>query len=265
MSLRVTILGCGGSAGVPHIGGPDGSGDWGACNPAQPRNQRTRSSILLQWDGFTLLVDTSPDMRAQLLASRVAKIDAVFYTHPHADHIAGIDDVRLLNRIAGSPLPAYATEATLHYLKARYDYAFRPHAGNFFFRPVLDPVEIRADGSVEIHGREFRIFEQDHEVMKTVGFRTGNFAYSTDVVRVKEPVFDLLAGIDTWILAAFQRAPHPTHLNVDGAVEWSRRVGPRRTVLTHMGNDLDWDWLKKRLPAGIEPAHDGLVIEVNEG
>ena len=262
--MRVTILGCGGSAGVPHVGGSDGAGDWGACDPTEPRNQRTRSSILLQWDGFYLLVDTSPDIRTQLLACRVSRVDAVLYTHAHADHISGIDEVRMLNRILGKPLPTYIAEATLDYLRNRYEYAFRPHSGSYFFRPVLEPILIAPGDTVEIGGRPFQIFEQDHEVLKSVGFRCGNFAYSTDVVRIADSVFDLLAGVDTWLLAAFQRKPHFTHLSVDQALGWSRRVGARRTVLTHMGNDLDWGWLQQRLPEGAEAGFDGMVIDVAE-
>ena len=238
--MRVTILGCGGSAGVPHIGGADGAGDWGACDPVEPRNRRTRSSILVQWDGFSLLVDTSPDMRAQLLACRVARVDAVLYTHAHADHISGIDEVRMLNRIIGTPLPAYCTEPTLAYLQQRYEYAFRPHTGSFFFRPVLEPMLITAGETITVGGREFQVFEQDHHVTRSIGFRCGNFAYSTDVVRMEDDVFAKLQVIDTWVLGAFQRQPHTTHLNIDAALEWVARVNPQRTVLTHMGIDLDW-------------------------
>ena len=260
LPLRIIILGCGGSAGVPGLGGADGGGEWGACDPAEPRNQRSRSSIVLEWEGFRLLVDTSPDMRSQFLAQRIGRIDAVIYTHAHADHIAGIDDVRLLNRMLGAPLPAYATEPTLDYLRHRYEYAFRPHQGGFFFRPALEAQVITPGETRLIGGREFLFFEQDHEVTRSIGFRTGGFAYSTDVVRLEDAVFDQLAGLDTWLLAAFQRQPHPTHLNVDGAIGWSRRVGARRTVLTHMGNDLDWGWLQRRLPDGVEAGFDGLVI-----
>jgi len=260
--MRVTILGCGGSAGVPHIGGVDGAGEWGACDPAEPRNRRTRSSILLEWNDFKLLVDTSPDIRTQLLSCRVARVDALLYTHAHADHISGIDEIRLLNRIIGKALPTYVAQPTLDYLRTRYEYAFRPHTGSYFFRPVLDPIVIAPGDTLEIGGRRFQIFEQDHQVTKSIGFRCGNFAYSTDVVRMEDSVFDLLAGVDTWVLAAFQRLSHFTHLNVDQALEWSQRVGVRRTVLTHMGNDLDWGWLKQRLPAGAEPAFDGMTIDV---
>ena len=261
-TLRVTLLGTGGSAGVPHIGGADGRGDWGACDPAEPRNRRTRSSILVEHAGGALLVDTSPDMRTQLLDNAVARVDAVLYTHAHADHVTGIDDVRILNRIADRPLDAYASEATLTELQRRFGYAFRPWQPPYFFRPVLIPREIALGETMEIAGMAVRAFDQDHGMTRTLGLRIGGFGYSTDAVVLDDAAFAALDGIDTWVVGCFQREPHRTHAWVDRVREWADRLRPRRIVLTHMGNDMDWEWLTRNLPACISPGHDGQVLEI---
>jgi len=260
--LRVTVLGCGGSAGVPHIGGEDGRGDWGACDPAEPRNRRTRASIVIEGEtGARLLVDTGPDMRAQLLACAVGRVDALCFTHAHADHILGLDDVRLLNRVVKRPLDAFATARTMREIEGRFDYAFRPWQPPNFFRPVLVPHEIEAGEPFEVAGLRVETFVQDHGFMPSLGLRVGGFGYSTDAVALDDRAFEALKGVDTWLVGCFQRAPHRTHANVAQVIAWAERVGARRTVLTHMGYDLDWSWMRRRLPAGIEPAHDGLILE----
>jgi phosphoribosyl 1,2-cyclic phosphate phosphodiesterase len=260
--MRVTMLGCGGSAGVPMIGGADGAGDWGACDPAEPRNRRSRSSIVIESDGRRLLVDTSPELHDQLIACRIPRVDAILYTHAHADHITGLDDVRILNRIAGRPLEAFATRPTLDELERRFDYAFRPWNPPNFFRPALEPREVAPGRTVRMAGIPVRPFAQDHGFSMTLGLRVGAFGYSTDVVNLDDAAFRLLTGVDTWVIGCFCRTPHPTHAHVDRVLEWAERIGARRTVLTHMGNDLDWNWLKHRLPPGVEPGHDGLILEI---
>ena len=262
MKLRVTLLGTGGSAGVPHIGGADGRGDWGACDPAEPRNRRTRTSILVEHENRALLVDTSPDMRTQLLDCAVRRVDAVLYTHAHADHVTGLDDVRLLNRIADRPLDAFATAATLAELERRFGYAFRPWEPPWFFRPVLVPRRVDPGTPIDVIGAGLTAFEQDHGMTRSLGLRMGGFGYSTDVVSLDEAGFAALEGIDTWVVGCFQRGPHRTHAWVSRVVEWVQRLRPRRTVLTHMGNDLDWAWLAANLPPGMEPGHDGQVLEI---
>lgn len=258
---RVVVLGCGGSAGVPHIGGSDGLGDWGACDPAEPLNRRTRSSIVIEEDGVRLLVDTGPDMRTQLLGCGIGRVDAICFTHAHADHVVGLDDVRLLNRSARRPIDAFATERTLREIRTRFDYAFRPWEPPHFFRPVLTPREIEAGQTFEVGGMHVRTFVQDHGFMPTLGLRVGGFGYSTDVVALDEAAFETLRGVDTWLVGCFQRARHHTHANVDQAIAWAKRVGARRTVLTHMGHDLDYGWLRERLPDGIEAGFDGETLE----
>lgn len=260
--MRVTVLGCGGSAGVPHIGGRDGRGDWGACDPGEPRNRRTRASIAMEQDGQRLLVDTSPDLRAQLLACGVAGVDAILYTHSHADHITGLDDVRILNRIAGRPLDAFATAGTLRELARRFDYAFRPWQPPGFFRPVLATREVAPGEAPEMAGMAVRLFDQDHGFVRTLGVRIGGFGYSTDVVGLDEAAFAALSGVHTWLVDCFQREPHTTHAHLDLVLRWVARLRPARAVLTHMGTDMDWGWLRENLPMGVEPAYDGMVLEV---
>ena len=260
--MKVTVLGCGGSAGVPHIGGLDGRGDWGACDPADPRNIRTRSSIVIEAPKGRILVDTGPDLRTQLLACRVPRVDAFIFTHAHADHITGFDDTRILNRIAGHPLPAYATESTFKELQQRFDYAFRPWKPPIFYRPVLDTHTVIPGQTQPIAGLPVTMIDQDHHVMRTLGLRAGGFAYSTDAVRLDDAALATLQGVDTWLVGCFQRHPHLTHAHIDLVDQWRRQIGVRRTVLTHMGNDMDFGWLTAHLPAGIEPAFDGMVLEV---
>ena len=256
------MLGCGGSAGVPQIGGADGRGDWGACDPAEPRNRRTRSSIVIAGPGGRLLVDSSPDMRQQLLACGVGSVDAILFTHAHADHVLGIDDIRIVNRVIGRPLDAYATERTLAELDRRFDYAFKPWQKPHFFRPVLTPHTVQFGDTIDVAGMQVQVFEQDHGFLPTLGLRVGGFGYSTDVVKLNDAALTILEGVDTWVVDCFQRQAHTTHANLDQVIAWSARVKPRRVVLTHMGYDVDWAWLQKRLPAGFEPGYDGLVLEV---
>ncbi|MGH7211753.1 MAG: MBL fold metallo-hydrolase [Acetobacteraceae bacterium] len=260
--MRVVLLGCGASTGVPMIGGADEAGEWGACDPSEPRNRRSRSSIVIEDHGARLLVDTAPELRIQLLACRIGRVDAILYTHAHADHITGIDDVRALNRTGGRPLEAFATRRTLDELSRRFGYAFRPWEPPGFFRPVLEPREVAPGQTVAMAGLDIALFEQDHGFAPTLGLRMGRFGYSTDVVALDDTAFATLAGVDTWIVGCFCRAPHATHAHVDRVVEWAARLGARRTVLTHMGTDLDWDWLRRHLPRGVEAGHDGMVLEI---
>ena len=261
--MRVILLGTGSSTGVPLIGGEDGSGNWGACDPSEPRNRRSRTSIVIESDtGMRLLVDTAPDLREQLLACRVPRVDAVLYTHPHADHITGIDDVRILNRIAGRPLDAFGTKATLEELTRRFGYAFRPWKPPGFYRPVLVPREVAAGETVAIADMQVRLFEQDHGFMPSLGLRIAGFGYSTDVVSLDDAAFAALEGLNTWVVGCFlRRGPHKTHADLPQVLDWARRLGARRTVLTHMSTDMDWNWLRVNLPAGVEPGHDGMAFD----
>jgi phosphoribosyl 1,2-cyclic phosphate phosphodiesterase len=264
--MRVTLLGTGASAGVPMIGGADGSGDWGACDPAEARNRRTRSSIVVEnSQKQRLLVDISPDMREQFLANRVPGADAVLFTHAHADHITGIDDVRILNRIAKRPLEAFATQKTLDEITRRFGYAFAPWDGKGFYRPVLTANTVVPGETVRTAGFDVRLFSQGHGRIETLGLRIGPFGYSTDVVLLDEAALEALEGVDTWVVGCFLRhESHWTHANLPTVFGWVERLRPRRTVLTHMGTDMDWGWLRVNLPAGIEAGYDGMVLEVDD-
>ncbi|MBO1075290.1 MBL fold metallo-hydrolase [Roseomonas marmotae] len=245
------------------LGGPDGSGDWGRCDPNEPRNRRSRSSALIESeDGRALLVDAGPDLRQQLLASRVQRVDALVVTHGHADHIMGLDEFRPLNRIMGRAIPAFGTSDTLDELRRRFDYVFLEPTPPAFYRPALTQQAIEPSGVWEMAGFPVQVFIQDHKVMETLGLRIGAFAYSTDVVAMPEDSFAQLEGLDTWVVGCFQRKPHPVHAHLDLVMSWVERLKPRRTVLTHMGTDLDWAWMREHLPEGIEAAHDGLVLNV---
>lgn len=261
--MRVTLLGTGASAGVPMIGGPDGRGDWGECDPAEPRNRRSRSSIVVQAGQGALLVDTGPELRSQLISCGIKQIDAILYTHAHADHITGLDDVRVLNRIAGRPLPAFGTSHTLDDLATRFPYAFRPWKPPGFYRPVLEAAPVAPGDTLETAGLRIRLFDQDHGFAHTLGLRIGGFGYSTDVFELDEAGFAALDGVDTWVVGCFQRPPHHTHAPLAKVLGWVERLRPRRTVLTHMGTDMDWAWLRANLPAGVEPGYDGQVLEVS--
>jgi phosphoribosyl 1,2-cyclic phosphate phosphodiesterase len=262
--MKVTLLGTGGSAGVPTIGGADGSGDWGDCDPAEPRNRRTRSSIVIETpEKQRLLVDTSPDMRSQLLDCRVPSVDAILFTHAHADHVTGIDDVRILNRIVNRPLPAFATTTTLAEMTRRFGYAFRSWDPPHFFRPVLEAKPVEPGDVFDAGGMQVRVFTQNHGRVETLGLRVENFGYSTDVVALDEAAFAMLEGIDTWVVDCFlRRDVHWTHANLSIVQEWVERLRPRRTVLTHMGTEMDWAWMQANLPEGIEAGYDGMVLQV---
>ncbi len=199
--MKVTVLGSGPSSGVPQIGGI-----WGRCDPAEPRNRRRRSSILVEEGGTAVLVDASPDCRQQLLDAGVDRLDAVIFTHAHADHLHGIDDLRWVNAAMGTVIPAYASALTLEQINIRFGYAFTPQdapTSGYFARPCLDPRPI--DGAFRVGSLDIMAFRQDHGFSDTTGLRFGRFAYSTDVVRLEEPAFGTLAGVDAWIIGCFGR------------------------------------------------------------
>ena len=212
--------------------------------------------------GGRVLVDTSPDLRTQLLSAGIGRVDAVFYTHAHADHVAGLDEVRSLNRVIDRPMEAFGTEPVLAEIESRFRYAFRPWSPPGFFRPVMLPRPVRAGTAVEMAGSRFVLFEQEHGSGTTLGLRIGDFTYSTDVVRLDEAALAVLAGSRIWLIDCFQRAPHPAHADLALVRRWAARLGIDRTILTHMGTDMDWAWMQDNLPPGIEAAHDGMILSL---
>jgi len=254
--MKVTILGCGASTGVPAIGP-----DWGRCDPCDPRNRRRRASVLVEIGPVSILIDTSPDLREQLIDARVGRLDALIMTHAHADHLHGIDDLRALNRLMGQEIPLWADGRTLAEIRRRFGYVFDPPSEpGRFYKPCLVAHEI--GGPFAIDGIAIAPFAQDHGFSTTLGFRIGPMAYSTDVTELDDAAFDTIAGIELWIVDCFRRAPHPTHSHLDKTLGWIARVGPRRAVLTHMEQSLDYRELSAELPAGVEPGQDGLAIEL---
>lgn len=255
--MRVTVLGSGGSAGVPVIGN-----QWGNCDPTNPKNRRTRPSVLVEQDGVAVLVDTSPDLRQQLLAADVQRLDAVVWSHQHADHAHGIDELREICRLMQKPLDVYAMADHMEELKRRFGYCFEPlPEGAPVYRPVLTPHGV--DGPFSVKGMTIIPFVQDHGYTLTLGYRFGDFAYSTDVVRLDEAAFAALAGVKVWVVDCVrEEPPHPVHSHLAQTLNWIARVKPERAYLTHMNNTMDYETVRRKLPPGVEPAYDGLVIEV---
>jgi phosphoribosyl 1,2-cyclic phosphate phosphodiesterase len=259
--MKLTILGCGGSHGVPVISGNRG-GNWGACDPAEPKNRRLRASVLIEGAGQRILVDTSPDLRQQLLGTDSGWLDAVVYTHAHADHLHGIDDLRMVNVLCKAPLDAYGNKAALEQIRTRFAYVLTPPdpaAQLQFYKPYLIPHEI--SGPFRIGDVEVVPFEQDHGFSKTLGFRFGPIAYSTDVVGLDEAAFKALAGVKIWVVDAMRFESHVTHSHFARTLEWIARVKPERAILTHMNHMMDYRSVQALCPPGVEPAYDGLVVE----
>jgi phosphoribosyl 1,2-cyclic phosphate phosphodiesterase len=262
--LRATILGCGSSPGVPRIGN-----DWGACDPSEPRNRRLRCSLLIErrderGAATTILIDTGPDLRQQLLAANVKRLDAVLYTHAHADHVHGIDDLRAFWIQSHQRLPVYADAATQARLDQAFGYCFRTPAGGAY-PPILEANLIEAGRAFTIGGPggpvSFLPFVQTHGDSYSLGFRVGGLAYSCDISAVPSEAVDVLRGLDVWIMDALRYQPHPSHFSVREALTEIDRLKPRHAVLTHMHLDLDYARLKRELPANVEPAFDGMAID----
>lgn len=261
--MRVRLLGTGGSGGVPLIGREPG-GDWGACDPQDPRNRRTRTGALVSVAGRVILIDAGPDLRQQLLAAGLPRLDAVLFTHAHADHIAGIDDLRAANRLMRQVIPAFGDAATLASLCRRFDYAFRPHDGGWFARPALQAHTITPGVAFAAAGVPVLPILQDHGQGPSLGFRIGAFGYSTDAVRLDEDAFGALEGLALWVVGCFRRRPHPTHAHLDLVLRWIARVRPGRAILTQMGEDLDFAATAAALGCQAEPGHDGLEVALAE-
>ena len=260
--MRLTMLGSGTSSGVPRIGGYDGAGDWGDCDPAEPRNRRRRASILIEHQETVILVDTGPDLREQLLSAKVRYLDAVFLTHDHADHSHGIDDLRQVFHAMGEPVACYASAETWSVLRKRFDYVFE---GTRFYPPTCTATVL--DGPVRIGDVTVTPFVQNHGNIDSNGYRfdaAGRaLSYSTDVKRLDADATPALTGLDLWVVDALRRHPHPTHSHLSQTLEWIAKYQPKQAVLTHMDQSMDYAQLRGELPETVIPGHDGLVIELS--
>ena len=261
--MRVTILGCGGSGGIPLADGTPG-GNWGACDPNNPRNRRRRCSILLQVKGRALLVDTSPDLRSQLLDNDVGRVDAVLFTHLHADHLHGLDELRAISNATRRSLPAYIPERDHAELTQRFGYAFASsHTASKLYPAIYEDHAI-ADGPFDLLGLKAIAFAQNHGNVISTGYRIGKIGYSTDAKALDDAAFAALEGVDLWIVDCLRVKPHPTHSHLEQTLKWIERVKPKRAILTHLNHATDYEELRSLCPPGVEPAYDGLVVELGQ-
>jgi len=258
--LRFTILGCGSSGGVPRLGG-----HWGECDPDEPRNTRRRCSMLVERDGedgtTAVLIDTSPDLRAQLLDIGIGRLDGVVYTHANADHVHGLDDLRMIVFNMRQRLPVWADGATQNDLLNRFGYAFVQPKGSAY-PPILDLNSIEGDVVIDGSGGPITLtpFKVTHGNIHALGFRIGALAYLPDVSDIPDAAWPVLEGLDCWVLDALRRTPHPSHAHLDKSLGWIARAAPRRAILTNMHIDLDYQTVLNETPEHITPAHDGMVI-----
>lgn len=252
--MKARILGCGTSSGVPRIGN-----DWGDCDPAEPRNRRRRASVLIESGATRILVDTGPDLREQLLDADVADVDAVIWTHDHADHCHGVDDLRQLFHARGAPVAAYARPWTLAALRQRFNYAFEGKDG---YPPIVTGHEL--PDSLRIGDIAVTCADQPHGSITSVGLRFEaagrSIGYATDFNAMTDAMAILYAGLDIWIVDALRYRPHPTHPHLAQTLEWIERLGSGKAVLTHMDQSMDYATLASQLPTNVVPGHDGLVL-----
>lgn len=261
--MRVTILGCGSSTGVPVLGC-----DCAVCTSGDPKNHRTRASVYVESGNLKLLIDAGPDILQQALREKITDVNAVLFTHAHADHAHGIDDLRNFNFLGDRVLPAYMNAATEQELTERFGYAFLPPIAQYgWFRPALTPLRAEPGQTLTIEGQPVTVFAQHHghhiekpEPYITLGIRIGDFAYSTDVKKLPPESLAALRGTKIWVVDCLREEPAPTHAHLSQALEWIQEISPERAYLTHMNHSLDYHAFKSRLPAGVEPAYDGLTF-----
>ena len=254
--MKVRILGCGTSTGIPRIGN-----DWGECDPGEPRNRRTRSSILIESGGERLLVDCGPDLREQLLAAELVEIDRVIVTHDHADHCHGIDDLRQVAQHLGRPVPLHARQDTLRRLQSRFAYAFE---GLTLYPQVIVPIEI--EGELRLGSAIFRFTDQPHGGITSLGIRAGegsrSLGYAIDFHDLTPDMASLYEGLDVWICDCLRRNPHPTHAHLDAVLGWARELNVGQLLLTHLDKSMDYATLTAELPDWAAPAYDGQEIDI---
>ncbi len=256
MTIEVTILGCGSSGGVPLIGNI-----WGPCNPNDSRNKRRRVSILVKKNNKTFLVDTSPDLRMQMIDANIKDVDAVLYTHSHADHVHGIDDLRAFcwQRKDNKPLPIYSDQYTIDQITRRFDYAFDNKYGPAVPSLAANTIAI---GNNTIQGINVEAIKQIHGKGFSLGYRFDNIAYSTDVNNLPDESMKKLENLDLWIVDCVRYEPHYSHSHFDQTMSWIDKLKPKKAILTHMGHWLDYNELNSKCPQNVEPGIDGMVIRV---
>jgi phosphoribosyl 1,2-cyclic phosphate phosphodiesterase len=263
--LTFTILGSGSSGGVPRLGG-----HWGACDPEEPKNRRRRCSLLAERGATKILIDTSPDMRQQLLDTETGNLDAVLFTHDHADQVNGIDDLRMICYNMRKRVPTYMDPPTSKTIRERFGYCFTQEEGTYY-PAILDEVRMPEPGAKTTISGEggdiaFTPFLQHHGNIDSLGFRMGppeaSLAYSADVVGIPEESFETLAGVKVWIVDALRYEKHISHSHLAQTLEWIERVKPELAILTNMHIDLDYKTLKSELPDGVVPAYDGLKVQL---
>jgi phosphoribosyl 1,2-cyclic phosphate phosphodiesterase len=256
--MKITLLGSGASSGVPIIGC-----DCVVCQSPNPKNKRSRVSLLIETQGKKILIDTSPDLRTQCLREGIKTVDAILYTHAHADHIHGIDDIRSLNFHRGSAIPCYADAPTMAELHERFGYVFKPPIPEYgWFRPCLIPHEITAGVPFEIEGIKVIPFRQNHGRVDSMGYRIGDVAYSTDVKSFPAESEPFLQGLKLWVVDCLKPEPAPTHAHLALSLEWIAQFKPERAVLTHLAHEFDYEHLQASLPAGVGAGYDGMVLTV---
>lgn len=262
MTGTITILGCGSSGGVPRLGF-----GWGSCDPQEPKNRRRRCSILVERlsenKKTTVVIDTSPDLRDQLLSTQTQHLDAVLFTHDHADHVHGIDDVRPYALLQRQRLPVYMDAVTAKGIKKRFSYIFETMDGSDY-PPIMEEFTLEIGQKVEISGEggpiSFLPFELQHGLVPALGFRINDVAYTPDVNAISEESLASLHNLDVWIVDALRIAPHPTHFCLSETLHWIEKLNPKRAILTNLHTDMDYATLCNQLPDHIRPAYDGMVI-----
>ena len=256
--MKVIVLGCGTSTGVPVIGC-----QCHICSTDHPRNRRLRASVWMTWNEKGILVDTSTDLRFQAIRNGIPRVDAVLFTHSHADHIHGIDELRSFNALQKSQIPCFGSSATLDYLRQSFAYIFDPIDNGLTYIPRLTLEKIQ--GPFKLFEKDIVPLEASHGPMGPVlGFRVGRFAYLTDVASVPGETLELMRGLDVLILDALRSAYHPSHLTIEDATKMALEIGAKRTFFTHMSHDVDYDVVNPTLPKGVELAYDGLCIQLDD-